>query len=305
MEKERDKTKKPMTRAQLAVILFVSILVVMAANVVLFLATPSSNQEDEQAALFGVNKIVVEGNTRYDDEAIIAYSGLRIGQSIFSVNKEQAAENVRAAFTYVEEVTVHNDDSSDVMTIVITEAKPLGVMDLGDQWMLVSTTGRGLQAWDKDGNEPLRYLRLKGATTKNTQVGAQVLDERSMAIMTSLREELAKHNLQDINAVDMTDKTNIQVNWNNQITFLMGSDAHMARKIAVIAATLPKVLDEYGDHARGTLNVRDYSDDTAQKKYIIFRPEGLVTTTTTTTSPSSTDPTATGTDGQLTDPTAA
>ena len=35
------------------------------------------------------------------------------------------------------------------------------------------------------------------------------------------------------------------------------------------------LLADYGQSARGTLNVRAYSDAEDQKKYIVFRPEGL------------------------------
>ena len=68
------------------------------------------------------------------------------------------------------------------------------------------------------------------------------------------------------------------MNWKNQITFLLGNDQNMEHKLAVIAATLPKIQKDHGNTARGTLNVRDYSDNTVQDKRIVFRPEGLVTT---------------------------
>ena len=73
----------------------------------------------------------------------------------------------------------------------------------------------------------------------------------------------------------MTDKTDIRVRWNNQITFLVGNDDNLDHKASVIAATMQKVLADYGQSARGTLNVRAYSDAEDQKKYIVFRPEGL------------------------------
>lgn len=292
MANRAEKTKKTMTRAQLAVTLFVAILVMVGANLVLFLSTPSTQQSRDRAALFGVKKIVVEGNTRYDEEAIIGYSGIYVGQSIFSVNKTQAAENIQNTFSYAEEVTVNNDEAMDTIRIVIKEATPLGVIDMGDVWMLVSTKGRGLQSWEKGNDTPVRYLQIEGATYKEETVGGQILDDRSFKIVSTLTEILAEHELDQLTAIDMTDKTDIRVDWNNQITFLMGNDANLEHKVAVIAATLPEVMEDYGEQARGTLNVRDYSDDTVEKKYIVFRPEGLVTTKTTT---ATTGTTGTGT----------
>lgn len=291
MANTSERPKKPMSRSQLAVILFVAILVMIGANLVLFLSTPSTQQQSDRAALFGVKEIVVEGNTLYDEEAILAHSGISVGQSIFSVNKEQAVDNIRKTFSYIEEVTVENRSAMDTIHITIKEAVPLGVMDMGDVWMLVSTTGRGLQSWAKSAEEPIRYLRIEGATSQDKTVGGQVLDDRSFHIVSTLVQILAEHDLQGITAIDMTDKTDIRVNWKNQITFLMGNDANLEHKVAVIAATLPKVMTDYGEETRGTLNVRDYSDDTVQKKYIVYRPEGLVTTKGSTYP----DATATGT----------
>ena len=278
MAKQAGTTKKPMTRAQLAVTLAVAILVMIGANLVLFLSTPSTRTTSDRTALFGVKKIVVEGNTRYKEESIIGKSGIRIGDSVFSVDKQQAAENIRSAFAYAETVTVDNKQSMDTIRIKIEEATPLGVIAIGDQWMLVSTTGRGLEAWKANTDTPMRDLHLKGTTSKKTKVGEQVLDDRGLKIANALIAGMKSHGLEGLTEINMTDKTDIQVNWKNQITFLLGNDQNMEHKLAVIAATLPKIQKDHGNTARGTLNVRDYSDNTVQDKRIVFRPEGLVTT---------------------------
>ncbi|MGI6264184.1 MAG: cell division protein FtsQ/DivIB [Acutalibacteraceae bacterium] len=275
MAKETTKTKPPMTRAQLAVTLIVAILLMIVVNLVLFLSTPSSTSAGERAALFGVKKIVVEGNTRYDEAAIIGKSGIRIGQSIFSLNKEKAGENVRQAFAFAEKVTVDTKLGLDTVRIAITEATPLGVIPTAEGWLLVSTTGRGLQLTGGDSEVPMRYLAIRGSTGQDPTVGGQALDKRSLTIVTTLRKTLTENDLGQLTEIDMTDKTDIRVRWNNQITFLVGNDDNLDHKASVIAATMQKVLADYGQSARGTLNVRAYSDAEDQKKYIVFRPEGL------------------------------
>lgn len=292
MAKASLKTKKPMTRSQLAVTLMVAILVMVGANLVLFLSTPSKQGTTDRAALFGVKKIVVEGNTRYDEEAVVGVSGITIGQSIFSVDKKQAAENIRKAFTYAESVTVDNKTAMDTIRITIKEATPLGVMAVDDKWMLVSTAGRGLEEWPRQSDKPLRYLYIKGTSSKNIKVGEQVLDDRSFKIITALLETTAEYNIDNLTEIDMTDKTDIQVSWKNQITFLLGNDANLEHKIAVTDAILKDVLATRGEDARGTINVRDCSDSSIQKPYLVFRPEGLVTTTGGKTSGTTTTTTA-------------
>ncbi len=296
MTNKSEAPKQPMSRAQLAVWLLVGILVTVTANILLLLVTPSSGQEGERAALFGVSTITVEGNTRYDDEAIIAYSGIYVGQSIFSVDKTAAVEKIQKTFSYAEQVTIDTGDGMDDIRIIIKEATPLGVVNVGDRWMLISTKGTGLQAFEKGADAPLRYMRLEGAVIKEKTVGGQVLDDRSQTIVSTLTQELNKHKLGQLTAINIKDRTDIRVDWNNQITFLLGNDSNLSYKVAVVAATLPEVKKGYGDNARGTLNVRDYSDDKPDKKYIVFRPEGLVVSKPTTTDPTGTDPTGVGTD---------
>ena len=281
-----------MTRSQLAVTLLVAILVMVGANLVLFLSTPSGKGSADRAALFGVKKIVVEGNTRYKEDAIIGISGIRIGQSIFSVDKKQAAENVRAAFAYAETVTVDNKTAMDTIRITIKEAVPLGVMAVDDNWMLISTTGRGLEEWPRQSDTPIRYLHIKGSTIKEKKVGKQVLDDRGFKIVTSLMKTTEDMKLNDLTEIDMTDKTDIRVNWKNQITFLLGNDVELGHKLAVTDAILKDVLKTRGKDARGTINVRDCSDSSIQKPYLVFRPEGLVTSTTGSKTTSTTTTTA-------------
>lgn len=295
MAEKRATTKPPMTRSQLAVILIVAIVVMTVIDIVLYMSIPTSAKTGERAALFGIRKIVVEGNTHYNEQDIVDQSGLRVGQSVFLLNKTEAAERVRNAFAYAESVEVDTKLGLDTARITIKEASPLGVIPTQQGWLLISTQGRGLRMVDEKSEVISRYMRITGGTGGKTAIGSRTLDDRSLWIVTTLLQVLGKQGYDQLTEINMTDKTDIRVRWNNQITFLVGSDDNLEHKASVIAATMTKVLGDYGTSARGTLNVRAYSDAEDQKKYIVFRPEGLdeaLTRITTTTAPEGSDSTA-------------
>lgn len=94
MKRDSQTKKKRISRFHLAVALFIAIVAVSVALTVMIVATsrPEPVEETAQNAFLGVRAVEVVGETRYSREAIAGISGIRVGQSILSVNKRQAAE---------------------------------------------------------------------------------------------------------------------------------------------------------------------------------------------------------------------
>lgn len=52
-----------------------------------------------------------------------------------------------------------------------------------------------------------------------------MLDERSLAIVNELRAAFVSAGLDGVGMIDLTDKTDILLDWKNQITIALGNDA--------------------------------------------------------------------------------
>lgn len=230
----------------------------------------------EKPAALGVETVTVVGNTRYDEQAILQVSGIQKGQSVFVLDRNKAARDIKANFHYAEDVKVKVDWNRNV-TIEITEAKPMGAVYARGKWVVVSDSGRGLYAEPVNSERPLRQLYIKGAGVLSATPGEQVLDESSLQLVAKLFSALEKVGLlDDISVVDISNRNDIRLNWKNQITLLLGNDSNLPFGIAAAAGTIPKVLEKHGQTATGQLNLIQLSDPTVESPAIIFTPSSLL-----------------------------
>ena len=250
-------------------ILLVSILLLLPAAF-----APADGAENKPSAL-GVTGITVSGNTRYDEEAIIGISGIRIGQSVLTVNKTRVSNTLEKTFHYTEKVKIRISWNRHV-TIEITEATPMGAVYAEGCWVVVDETGKGLEAVPIESERPLRQCYIKGAGVLSAQPGQQVLDEESLALVTEILDDLEAAALTDISVIDIENRNDIRLNWKNRITILLGNDSNLRFEIAAAATTLPKVLEKHGQTATGQLNLSQHSDSTIQSPAIIFTPSSLL-----------------------------
>ena len=150
--------RRRITRFQMAVILFVAILVVTGGvAALLVVASRSGTSGSGKHAAFGIKKIEVAGETRYAHDAIINASGLSVGQSILFANKKKAAEKIAAAFPYIETISIRNS-SFDTVQISVKEMEAAGAIYADGKWLVVSANGKALEALPVEGDRPPRYL---------------------------------------------------------------------------------------------------------------------------------------------------
>lgn len=269
--KNKNSQRRPNNRFRLFVVLSIINVLLLVFTVLLLPAALNSPNKADKPSFLGVRSITVEGNTQYDNNAIIAISGIRVGQSVFSVSEGQAAKKIKKTFSYVEEVSVDVGISRNVV-IRITEAEEMGAVYAGGNWIVVDSDGIGLLRLPIESERPLRRLYLKGAQTVSDELGEQVLSDRSLAIVSEIFQAFELYELGNVNEIDMTNLSDIRVNWKNQIVIALGNDSNLTYEIAVAAATIPKVLDRHGASASGVLNVSQYSDKTIETPAIIFTP---------------------------------
>ncbi len=278
--KQARSRKRANTRFGLFLALCAGSLIMLICILLLLPAAFGGTGDEDKPSAMGVKTITVEGNTRYDEEAIIGVSGIKVGQSVFSVNKRKAANVLESTFHYAEEVKVRVDFSRNV-TIQITEAEPMGAVYAQGQWVVVSQEGIGLEATPITTERPLRQLYIKGAGVLSAQPGEPVLDEDSRAIVAEIFDALQSVGMEDISVVDIENRADIRLNWKNQITLLLGNDSNLRYEIAAAASALPKILEKHGETATGQLNLSQYSDPTIASPAIVFTPSSLLNDTKT------------------------
>lgn len=277
--KRRRSQKRKINRFRLFVVLSLVNVLLLIFTVVLLPSALNKPQDGEgKPSALGVRSVTVEGNTVYDNEAIVQVSGIKVGQNVFSINKGQAVKNIKKEFAYAKDVSVKVSIRREV-TIRITQAKELGAVYAGGGWVVVDENGKGLQKLPIESERPLRRLYLKGAGTLTDKVGKQVLDDRSLAIASELCRALEDYEFSGVGEIDMTNRNDIRVNWKNQIIIALGNDSNLSYEIAVAATAVPKILARHGESASGVLNVSQYSDSSIETPTVIFTPSDLLDNT--------------------------
>ena len=181
--KRSNSQRRAVNRFRLFVVLGVlDVLLIVGTLLMLPMALQSVDEATGKPnAWFGVESITVKGNTRYDDETIIAVSGIVEGKSVFSISERNAEQYIRDTFSYIKDVSVDVAMGGDV-TITVTEHKELGTVYANGSWMVVSDEGIGLMQMPVESERPYRRLYLKGAEILSPKVGAKVIGGKDLEI---------------------------------------------------------------------------------------------------------------------------
>lgn len=126
-----------------------------------------------------------------------------------------------------------SSSSFDTIRIRVKETEPIGAIYAGGRWVVVGEDGRGLEALPVESERPSRYLYIRGADPLAEELGTVMLDERSLAIVNELRAAFVSAGLDGVGMIDLTDKTDILLDWKNQITIALGNDANLTYEIQV------------------------------------------------------------------------
>ena len=276
--KQARNRKRARNRVRLFLALCAGSFVMLVAILLLLPSFLGGLHSEEKPSALGVTAIAVEGNTRYDEDAVIAVSGIKKGQSVFSVDRRKAANKLKKEFYFFEEVTVKIDLARRV-TIRVTEAEVMGAVYAEGQWVLVSHKGIGLQASPVTTERPLRQLYIKGAGVLTAELGKPVLDEESSEIVAEIFEAAKAVQLDNLTLVDIENRNDIRLNWNNQITILLGNSSNLRHEIAVAASALPVIFDKHGKTVTGQLNLKQYSNPDVAEPAIVFTPSEVLNDT--------------------------
>ncbi len=233
--------------------------------------TVSVAADQGKGGLFRVRSLAVKGNSHYTVDQILNASKLYVGQSVWNVDKMQAAANVKAACPYVETADISSGLFGSY-TITVKETNIIGAMYADGKWVLVGESGQAVDEIPIESFVPPRYLYFKGATPSGKGLGEQAMDDRSTEIVNKLLAAIEENELTNICELDLTSRGNLSINWNNQITILLGNDSNLNYELAVVNEVLPSVLKNHGQQAKGTLDVSSYSDENATNR-AIFSPD--------------------------------
>lgn len=274
-EARRRRRRRLMIIRTTTVLSILMLLLLMAGLLTMKVIGTQQSKRGETTTVLAVRDIVVEGKTRYKTADIIKESGLYVGQSLMGVNKVRAHDALLKEMPYLDAVEIGNK-SFDVLRIRVKEVQVMGAVKLKNGYMMVGVNNRALEKITDAKKLPKGTLQIIGGTTVGKAVGEDLLDERSLGICRTLVEAAQTYKIENMTAIDITEKTNIAIVINGRLRILLGNATNLESQIETLADTLPLLLKNNGKNAAGELDMTSYADNDVANDKAIYTPESLL-----------------------------
>ena len=274
-EARRRRRRRLMIIRTTTVLSILLLLLLMAGLLTMKVIGTQQSKRGETTTVLAVRDIVVEGKTRYKTADIIKESGLYVGQSLMGVNKVRAHDALLKEMPYLDAVEIGNK-SFDVLRIRVKEVQVMGAVKLKNGYMMVGVNNRALEKITDAKKLPKGTLQIIGGTTVGKAVGEDLLDERSLGICRTLVEATQTYKIENMTAIDITEKTNIAIVINGRLRILLGNATNLESQIETLADTLPLLLKNNGKNAAGELDMTSYADNDVANDKAIYTPESLL-----------------------------
>ena len=298
-EARRRRRRRLMIIRTTIVLSILLLLLLMAGLLTMKIIGTQQSKRGETTNVLAVRDIVVEGKTRYKTQDIIKESGLYVGQSLMGVNKVRAHDALIQKMPYLDTVEIGNK-SFDVLRIRVKEVRVLGAVKLKNGYMMVGVNNRALEKITDEKKLPKGTLQILGGTTVGKAVGEDLLDERSLSICQTLLKATDTFKIENMTAIDITEKTNISIVINGRLRVILGNATGLETQMETLADTLPLLLKNNGKNAAGELDMTSYADNDVANDKAIYTPEDLLKERAKETAKKTKKTTVTGSDTSTT-----
>lgn len=209
--------------------------------------------------IFGVNEIVVEGNTRLTAEEIVATSGIKSGQNIFRINTKKTAARIEG-LAYVDDAEIVRKFPAKIK-IVLDESTEDIIIDTPSEFIVSTIDGKVLYKTFDVTEVPVPIVKGIEVTSAEVSQIVQTADENnSIKDMSYVRCFYGSDYWSQIDVIDATDPANFMMVMRTGLRVTFGpldTIESLERKIKMLDAIIPQVKP----------TERSYLDLTTDKGY--------------------------------------
>ncbi len=192
--------------------------------------------------LFNATEVEVTGTDLYTAQQITEISGVAVGNNLVRLDTDTAEACIMENLSYVEEVKVLRSFPGKIK-IKVTQAVPAANIEHDGKFYVVSETGKILeQALDapKSG-----LVIITGFDLTEIEKG-QMKSEDSLKepILDTILTAVERFEIKNIVEVNIKDRTNIKLNFDNRANILLGSSLDLDYKLSAIKVILEEKLSK-------------------------------------------------------------
>lgn len=193
--------------------------------------------------LFNINEYIVSGNSIYSAEQILNAGGLRDGRNMYSINLDRTAERIKNNLIYIEEINLRRK-LPDKFIVEVKEATAFACCEYeGSRYAVITKSGRYLETEQLGARAGL--ILIKGMELKNVALGEEFEsnDDTKRTIILELMESISEICDKKITEIDITDRTNITMRYDDRIDIEFGSSIDYEYKLRYITAIIEDSLE--------------------------------------------------------------
>ena len=203
-----------------------------------------------RTVLFNIDEYVVTGNSIYSEDTILAAGSLHEGRNMYGINLDRTADRIKDKLIYIEDVTLRRKLPNKFIVEVV-EATAYACCEYeGNRYAIITKSGRYLETEQLGARAGL--ILVKGTELTEVSLGAEFKssDETKQAIILELLEAISETCDGKITEIDITDRTNITMRYDDRIDIDFGSSLDYDYKLRYITAIIEENLEP---EAEGTI----------------------------------------------------
>lgn len=235
--------KEPMSeyRRKLKTILFYIVTLVVLLSICFVLSL---------TVFFKIDDILVEGETRYQADDIIASCMIEKGDNLLLCNTSAGEKNIVDQFPYIEKVKMDKKLFNKII-INVTEAVPTSIIESGGQYIVLSKSGKIIEIND---TKKYKVPTVLGAHLKNVKLSSTVKysDKNVQNYITDIINATEKYEIKNIETIDISNLTEIVLIRKNGFKIIIGNPENIDYKIKTAKMIMTQNVTK--DNL-GTLNV--------------------------------------------------
>ena len=222
---KRQRRRKRRHRAYFALVILLVFGIGLALSMTLF---------------FNVTDIVVNNETDASDEEVVTLSGIRYKDNLVRLDAKTAAQRITAGIAYAENVRVEKKYPSTI-EITVEKAKPVANISQSYGYLLVSGSNRVLEELKGDPRPDLIVITGYNPAQGTIGMYLQSEDEKRDNVLKTLTAAVEECNNRDIKSIDMTDQSDIIVQFGTNVEFRMGTSVDAVYKLRLAAKTIERL----------------------------------------------------------------
>lgn len=184
--------------------------------------------------LFNCSSIEAEGFERYTADEIAAASGISVGENLMHIDAGQAEENIVSSLAYIDMAKVTKKYPTRII-ITVTESEKWFCVYQDGITAAISRGGKILEHCAANG-----LVTVKGFEAESLEVGGRLRSavEGKNNTPAEIMTAAEKAGLNKITEIDLTDRFDIKILYDNRITLEIGNITDIDSKLAVGAAII-------------------------------------------------------------------